>query len=380
MNETPRSNILAYDLTTGNLITSWAPALNAQGMEIKASTDGSTIYVGGDFDQVNGQWRSRIAALDAQTGALLPWNPGANSRVDAIAVDERTPSTTAGTSPRSATRPSASRRGLGSPRPNAVTGALLPWNPTADKIVFSMVYHPGTGRVIVAGTFNTLNGANAARHGLARRRHGRAAAVGREHRDRQPRRRMRRSDRSRPTARRSSASGGPTSAVAAPRTSRARSPRIRRPASWIGSTAVAATTTTSRSPVTSCTWSGTRTTGACSTSTRSTTRSKFQRAAGDRQAPLADVDQRVRNLGHLGLRRDAGRATVALAADADRRHLHRSGAGCVERRQQRRLHRPRRRVPARQRRQPVRPRALREAGDLADRSTPSRTTPSSRRR
>ena len=54
VNETPRSNILAYDLTTGNLITSWAPTLNAQGMEIKASADGSTIYVGGDFDQVSG--------------------------------------------------------------------------------------------------------------------------------------------------------------------------------------------------------------------------------------------------------------------------------------------------------------------------------------
>ena len=39
-----------------------------------------------------------------------------------------------------------------------MTGAILPWNPSADKIVFSMVYHPGTGRVIVAGTFNTLNG------------------------------------------------------------------------------------------------------------------------------------------------------------------------------------------------------------------------------
>ena len=75
VNETPRSNILAYDLTTGNLITSWAPTLNAQGMEIKASADGSTIYVGGDFDQVNGQWRSRIAALDAQTGALLRVEP-----------------------------------------------------------------------------------------------------------------------------------------------------------------------------------------------------------------------------------------------------------------------------------------------------------------
>ena len=46
-NETPRSNILAYDLTTGELITTWAPSLNAQGLAIAASADGSRIFVGG---------------------------------------------------------------------------------------------------------------------------------------------------------------------------------------------------------------------------------------------------------------------------------------------------------------------------------------------
>src|SRR5436305_1136616 len=29
-NETPRSNILAFDITTGALVTSWAPTLNGQ--------------------------------------------------------------------------------------------------------------------------------------------------------------------------------------------------------------------------------------------------------------------------------------------------------------------------------------------------------------
>src|SRR5205085_1204267 len=88
--ETPRSNILAYDLTTGALITSWAPSLNAQGLRLAASADGSTIYVGGDFDQVSGQSRSRIAALDAQTGAVLPFNPGANATVEALALNGNT--------------------------------------------------------------------------------------------------------------------------------------------------------------------------------------------------------------------------------------------------------------------------------------------------
>jgi PKD repeat protein len=156
-NQTPRANILAYDLTTGALITSWAPTLNAQGMEIAASADGSTIYVGGDFTQVSGQARNRIAALNAQTGALLPFNPGANSRVDALALNGNTiyfggSFTTAGTN---ATGIVARSRLAAA---NATTGAVLPWNPAADRHVDSMVFHPGTGRVIVGGRFDNLNG------------------------------------------------------------------------------------------------------------------------------------------------------------------------------------------------------------------------------
>ncbi|MGZ6964175.1 MAG: LamG-like jellyroll fold domain-containing protein, partial [Acidimicrobiia bacterium] len=152
-NETPRSNILAFDLTTGALITTWAPTLNAQGLAIAASADGSTIYVGGDFDQVNGQWIGRVAALNAQTGALVPgFNPGANTRVSALAVNGNTLYvggyfTTFG---------GQSRSRLAAV--NATTGALLPWAPATDREIVSMVVHPASGRVIVGGSFNTLNG------------------------------------------------------------------------------------------------------------------------------------------------------------------------------------------------------------------------------
>lgn len=42
---------------------------------------GRTLYVGGVFTNVNGATRNNIAALDAGTGTLLPWNPGANGSV-----------------------------------------------------------------------------------------------------------------------------------------------------------------------------------------------------------------------------------------------------------------------------------------------------------
>ena len=73
-NESPRSNAMAYDITTGEMLD-WAPQLNAAANAIEASPDGSTLYIGGKFTSVNGQPASRMAAVDT-AGQYKPLNGG----------------------------------------------------------------------------------------------------------------------------------------------------------------------------------------------------------------------------------------------------------------------------------------------------------------
>lgn len=171
--ETPRGNLLAYDIRTGVLVNSWAPSLNAQALAIAASPDGSRIYVGGDFTAVNGTTRNRIAALDPTTGALVAgFAPSASNQVRALAATNST--VYFGGS-------FAAVGGVARARVAAVqssNGALLPWNPTlqpgptagnndpaksaaqnaqTSTEVLALVVVGNGARVVAAGRFDQLN-------------------------------------------------------------------------------------------------------------------------------------------------------------------------------------------------------------------------------
>ncbi|MGI8868735.1 MAG: hypothetical protein ACR2F6_07765 [Mycobacteriales bacterium] len=159
--EIAASNIFAYDITTGNRVASFNHSLNGQGLVAAVSPDRSRVYVGGDFTTVDGIARNHIAAFSTATGALVTtFAPALSGRVRAIAV-------TAGTVYVGGSFFTAN--GVGRTRLSAfsaVTGALLPWAPKADdNNVAAMVMAPDNSRVIVGGSFTTLNGVAASAMG-----------------------------------------------------------------------------------------------------------------------------------------------------------------------------------------------------------------------
>jgi PKD repeat protein len=173
---TPRNNLLAYDIRTGQLITSFAPNLNGQVMAVAASPDGSRIYVGGDFTQADGQPRSRVAAYSTSTGQLIStFRPAVNGTVRGIAASASTvylggQFTAIGSSARAklaavsatdgALLPWAPKPGIGS-----TAGNRLPNNPAGNaktsNDVLALVLAGDNGQVVAAGRFDTLNGVKA---------------------------------------------------------------------------------------------------------------------------------------------------------------------------------------------------------------------------
>ncbi|MHA7304970.1 PKD domain-containing protein [Arthrobacter sp. TMN-49] len=161
-NTVVRNNILAYDIRTGNLITSFAPSLNAQATAIAASPDGTRIYVGGQFTTVNGATVWRVAALNATTGALITsFLPKPASTVYSIVATD----TTVYMGGLFKAVGAVTRDQLAAF--SAIDGSLLGWAPSAvGGKVNAMVLSPDKTKMVVGGQFTTLNGSSNPGYGL----------------------------------------------------------------------------------------------------------------------------------------------------------------------------------------------------------------------
>lgn len=78
-----RNHVAAFDATTGDLLP-WDPETDAPVWSLDVS--GSTVYLGGKFTSVAGQPRGHAAAVDANTAAVLPWDPEPISTVNIVKI------------------------------------------------------------------------------------------------------------------------------------------------------------------------------------------------------------------------------------------------------------------------------------------------------
>ena len=154
-------NLFAYDIRTGNRVTTFNHSLNGQGRAVAAAPDGSRVYVGGEFTTVDGIARGHVAAFDTATGALVSsFHPNLNNRVRALAASGPTSTGTLFMGGGYGAVDGVTRKSLSAV--STSTGALLPWAPTVDNgWVWSMVLAPDRSRVVVGGSFTSLNGQSA---------------------------------------------------------------------------------------------------------------------------------------------------------------------------------------------------------------------------
>ena len=122
---------------------------------------GGTLYLGGSFTQVEGTTRNRLAACNATTGALLPWNPNANNVVRALKVSPAGTRVYVGGDFSAVGGAARSRVAALSPS----SGAAFGWNPYVNDQVKSITTSNSGSTVYAGGDFDSAEGAG--RHHLA---------------------------------------------------------------------------------------------------------------------------------------------------------------------------------------------------------------------
>ncbi len=81
-----QANVMAYDINTGDLITSFNPVINGLVREVEVAEDGQSVYVGGKFTQVDGLTRKRLAKLDNTGELITAFNANVAAEVNGLAV------------------------------------------------------------------------------------------------------------------------------------------------------------------------------------------------------------------------------------------------------------------------------------------------------
>ncbi|MER6940472.1 hypothetical protein ABTX24_22320 [Nocardioides sp. NPDC127514] len=163
--ESPRSHMLAYRLSTGKLITTFAPKFNGQVKDMALSPDKKLLYVAGGFTQVDGVNRYRGAAIDLATGKVTSFRPIFNSTTNAVAVT----SSAVFYGGVFTSADNTARTKVAAVKPGDTGTGLLPMNPKlAGGNVNDIVASSDGTKIVIGGAFTSVNGSSNPGYGLAR--------------------------------------------------------------------------------------------------------------------------------------------------------------------------------------------------------------------
>jgi trimeric autotransporter adhesin len=155
----PRTGIAAVDTVTGAAMD-WSA--DANGPAEALALHAGVLYVGGEFTALGGVERSNLASVDPMSGLVSDWNPACNGAVYALALTDNTLYAAGYFSRLGGAGPSGVERdNLAAIDP--ASGLVSAWNPGTDSRVNAVV--PDRGVVYVGGAFTHVGGLE--RHGVA---------------------------------------------------------------------------------------------------------------------------------------------------------------------------------------------------------------------
>jgi hypothetical protein len=156
-----RGHVAALNARTGRLL-SWNPGANGRVNAIAVL--GKRVYLGGVFTRVGGRPRRNVAAVGRRRGHVKPWNPGADAGVHAIALGRSGGVFLGGEFGRVG---DSRRHGLAKV---SQTGAVAGWAPSVGQVsgspcpprcrpkVLALAVAPGGSAIYIGGHFGTVDG------------------------------------------------------------------------------------------------------------------------------------------------------------------------------------------------------------------------------
>jgi hypothetical protein len=146
------ASVVKLDAESAQMVEAWQPVDAVGGVSELVVDAGQHVYIAGNFSSVNGVQRSRIAKLDATTGALiLEWDAQHNADVHAMALDGQGALFVGGYPSSGSGQPQNSMKKFSTSGSGSVDALWTPMNFSLVRSISS----DGAGALFVCGEFNT---------------------------------------------------------------------------------------------------------------------------------------------------------------------------------------------------------------------------------